>query len=393
MTSSASRLTTTTKAWIFHRPGPYRQTLTLTNTHPLPPFPPTAPFPKTAPNPEEWLLLRVSYAALNPADLVTVSVMPFFIRSHRKTSPAAVPCFDFTADVVDVWHPDSNDTTTTGVGKKGAAATRFAKGDQVVCFPPMPHMLATGVGALQGVVALPARYAVRIPAGRTKREAAGLFMTACTADVQIEDCGIAAGQRVLVVGASGGIGTMAVQMVRDRVGADGRVVAVCSGRNVEMVRGLGADEVIDYTQYADLPGELTKRYGAQPFDHIIDCFGNQDVYKSSARYLKAEGMYNAASISYADYTFWELLKCGMTLLTNSIWPRSQWLGGTGRKFKSASMMDPGVDTMERLVKLLGDGKLRIVVDSEWPFEKVHDAFDVLKTGHAAGKVIVKVNEE
>ncbi|KAH6850609.1 hypothetical protein B0I37DRAFT_413996 [Chaetomium sp. MPI-CAGE-AT-0009] len=374
---------TTTKAWTFHRPGPYRQTLSLTTTHPLPPFPP----PTTN---EQYLLLRVSHAALNPADLVTLSVMPFFLRSHRRTNPAAVPALDFTATVLDVWNPPLPPPPPP---PPPPPLRVFTPGTTVVCFPPLNHTLATGVGGLQGVVALPARYAVPIPEGRTAREAAGLLLCACTADVQVAACGVRAGQRVLVVGASGGVGSMAVQMVRGRVGEDGRVVAVCSGRNEALVRGLGADEVVDYTQYKDLPGELARRFGDQPFDNIIDSFGNQELYKQCARYLKPEGMYNAAAIHYSEYTFWALLKSVLTMAANTIWPRSTWLGGTGRTWKVASLMDPEVEMMERVVKQFGDGKLRVAVDSEFPFEKVHEALDVLKSGHAAGKVIIKVNDE
>jgi NADPH:quinone reductase-like Zn-dependent oxidoreductase len=131
-----------------------------------------------------------------------------------------------------------------GVGDAGGGAgARFNPGDAVVGFVPFPHALATGMGALQGVVAIPARRAVGIPEGKTLRDAAGLLITACTADIQVSQCEVKKGQRVLVVGASGGVGTMAVQMVRDRVGSEGRVVAVCSGKNEAMVKGLGADEV------------------------------------------------------------------------------------------------------------------------------------------------------
>lgn len=221
---------TTTKAWTYSRVGRYRQTLRQDPALPVPAFPPN-PLPKSNPNPEEWILLRLSYAALNPADLVTISVMPYFLRSHRHSRPA-VPTADFTGTVIDVWCPPG-----------AAAPARFQKGDDVVCFPSLGLVLATGVGGLQGVVALPARYAVRIPAGRTRRDAAGLLLCGCTADVQVAEAGIAPGQRVLVVGASGGVGSMALQMVRDRVGAGGFVVAVCSGRNRALVQGLGADEV------------------------------------------------------------------------------------------------------------------------------------------------------
>lgn len=247
--------TKTTKAHTFHHRGPHRQTLLPTSTHPFPPFPPQPPLPKTAPHPEQWLLLRVSHAALNPGDLVALSVMPFLIRSHRHTNPAAVPCLDFTGTVVEIWDPDTSSSTADGGGGGGGMAqqegsedgdgggVKFTEGDAVVCFVTFAHALATGVGGLQGVVAIPARYAVKVPEGRTLREAAGLLVTGCTADMRVAQCGVGEGQRVLVVGASGGVGTMVMQMVREKVGGEGRVVAVCSGRNEALVRGLGADEV------------------------------------------------------------------------------------------------------------------------------------------------------
>ncbi|GAB1314442.1 Phosphatidylinositol transfer protein (PITP) [Madurella fahalii] len=385
--TTATTTATTTKAWTFSRLGPYRQTLQLTHSHPLPDFPPKPPSPRSKAVPEEWLLLRVSHAALNPADLVLLTVLPFMVRGART----AVPTADFTGTVLDVWWPGEG----AGGGGGGGGAPRFARGDDVVCFPGLGHALATGVGGLQGVVALPARYAVRIPpgSGKTTRDAAGLLLCGCTADMQVAAAGVGPGQRVLVVGASGGVGTMVVQMVREKVGRAGFVVGVCSGRNRAMVEGLGPDEVVDYTQYKDLPGELARRYGDQPFDNIIDAYGDQAVYKQCARYLKPEGVYDAASIHYSSYTFCDLFKSVITIGLNIIWPRSPWLGGTGRKWKVASLMEPGVEMMERVVKMFGEGKLRVAVDSEWPFEKVHDAYDVLLSGHAAGKIIVKVDEE
>ncbi|KXX78976.1 putative quinone-oxidoreductase, chloroplastic [Madurella mycetomatis] len=367
---------TTTKAWTFSRLGPYRETLQLTSSHPLPPFPPQPPLLKSNPKPEEWILIRVSYAALNPADLVLLSVLPFFLRSR----PVAVPAADFTGTVIDVWSPPP---PTAAAGTAGPP--RFAKGDEVVCFPTIGYVLATGFGGLQGVLALPARYAVKIPPGKTKRDAAGLLLCGCTADMQVAGAGVERGQRVLVIGASGGLGSMVVQAVREKVGKEGFVVGVCSGKNKAMV--------VDYTQYKDLPGELARRYGDRPFDNIIDSFGNQTVYKQCSRYLKPEGVYHAASVHYSKYSFCHLLKSVMTIGLNIIWPRPRWLRGTGRKWKTASLMAPSVEMMERVVNMFGEGKLRVAVDSEWPFEKAHDAYDVLSSGHAAGKVIVRVNEE
>lgn len=236
---------TTTKAWTFSRLGPYRETLQLTPSHPIPPFPPQPPLPKSNPKPEEWILIRVSHAALNPADVVLLSVLPFFLRSK----PVAVPAADFTGTVIDVWSPPTAAAAAaTGGGGGGGTAgpPRFAKGDDVVCFPTLAYTLATGSGGLQGVLALPARYATKIPPGKTTRDAAGLLLCGCTADMQVARAGVEPGQRVLVVGASGGLGSMVVQMVREKVGKGGFVVGVCSGKNKAMVEGLGADEVSGY---------------------------------------------------------------------------------------------------------------------------------------------------
>lgn len=160
---------------------------------------------------------------------------------------------------------------------------------------------------------------------------------------------------------------------------------------------MGADtwggQVIDYTEYEDLAGELTRRYGAEPFDVVLDAYGNQELFNYCAGFLKPEGVYDAASIHYEGYALWSVFKAGMTLLWNGLRPKASWLGGTGRTWIAVSMMDPGAEMMERLTKMFGEGKVRVVVDSEWPFEKVPDAYDTLISGHAKGKVIVKVGDD
>ena len=220
---------TTTKAWTYSRGGLPREALSLTHSHSVPAFPPPGCT-------EPWLLLAVSHAALNPGDVVTMAVLPAaLVRPSGPARTAAVPGYDLTATVLEACYPD----TETGTDARRV----FSAGDDIVAFVTFDWMRTRGVGGLQGVVAVPARFAVRLPAGRTKREAAGLLLTGCTALQQVRETGVAVGQRVLVHGASGGVGTMAVQMARQAVGAGGMVVGVCSGRNAELVRGLGADEV------------------------------------------------------------------------------------------------------------------------------------------------------
>ncbi|KAK3328290.1 hypothetical protein B0T19DRAFT_186331 [Cercophora scortea] len=376
----------TTKAWSYTKGGFPRQALKLTTTHPLPVFPPN----DTAAANEEWLLVRVSYAALNPGDILVMNVLPAALRKTKTM----VPGYDIVGTVLDVWTPPSStQAATTTTSSTANPPPRFSVGDSIIAFIVLSHMLRTGAGGLQGVVAFPARFAVPLPRGKSPREAAGLFLAACTAAQQVVEAGVGTGDRVLVFGASGGVGSMAVQIARETVGAGGTVLAVCSGRNVEMVKGLGADEVIDYTQFAKVEDELARRFGDQPFDAIVDGFGSQAVYKSCARYLKPGGIYSAAGVHASSMSVGPVLKSGLVMFANAIWPRSVWLGGTGRTWKAVSMMDPGRELMERLVGMFGEGKLRVAVDSEWPFEQVLEAYDVLVSGRARGKVIIKVNGE
>lgn len=136
--------------------------------------------------------------------------------------------------MVDVWHPDGHADNVT---------PRFKKGDKVVCMLPASHMLPTGTGALAEVVRVPARYVVKKPEGSSFADAAGVMLAGLTARQMVKEAEVKRGDRVLVNAASGGIGSLVVQMVRNVVGKEGVVVGVCSGRNIEAVKSLGADEV------------------------------------------------------------------------------------------------------------------------------------------------------
>ncbi|KAK3358938.1 hypothetical protein B0T25DRAFT_531542 [Lasiosphaeria hispida] len=290
---------------------------------------------------------------------------------------------DLTATVLDFWAAPGSPTPTR----------TFTAGDAVVGFLSFDHVRTMGTGGLQEVVAVPARFFVQVPRGRSQREAAGLLLAGCTAWQQVVETEVREGMRVLVYGASGGCGSFAVQMVRHVVGEKGVVVAVCSGRNEETVRGLGANEVVDYTRYTgDLAGELARRYGETPFDVIIDGWGNQTLFNHCAGFLKPEGVYNTASIHYSGFTGWPVIVAALKLIWNVIRPKSAWLGGTGRSWMTATMLDPGVEFMDQVVALFAEGKIRVVVDSEWSFEQVHEAYDVLISGRARGKVVVKIAE-
>jgi NADPH:quinone reductase-like Zn-dependent oxidoreductase len=117
------------------------------------------------------------------------------------------------------------------------------------------------------------------------------------------------------------------------------------------------------------------------------------IYTHCAEYLKPEGVYSSVGVKLGGFSVLNALSAVWKMQINALWPKTPWLGGTGRTWMLTSMMDPGVELMQGVVDLLADGKLSVLVDSEWPFEQVLDAYDVVMSGRAKGKVIIKVSQE
>lgn len=218
----------TCRAWTFSDRGEPKDVMSFVDI-PKPTLPPVV-LPRDAPNPEEWVLIKTAFVGLNVGAIFQMTLIPQMIRT--KT---CIPEMDLSGEVEDVWHPaEANDLKNP---------FRFKKGDKVIAMLPASHSLGTGTGALSEYVCIPAKYVAHKPSGVAFADAAGCLLAGMTAAKQVDESGTKSGDRVLVNAASGGIGTMVVQMVRNIVGKDGHVVGICSGRNVEVVKGLGADEV------------------------------------------------------------------------------------------------------------------------------------------------------
>lgn len=78
---------------------------------------------------------------------------------------------------------------------------------------------------------------------------------------------------------------------------------------------------------------------------------------------------------------------------NALWPRATWLGGTGRTWKGATVMGATVEEMAAMVALLAEGKMRVVVGSEWRMEDVQEGYKILQSGRTTGKIVIKIDEE
>ncbi|KAJ6256390.1 Zinc-type alcohol dehydrogenase-like protein [Drechslerella dactyloides] len=362
----------TAKAWTFTARGKPADVLKLTDI-PLPTLPPPLPLPKPAPTPEEWITISVSCTALNPGSQFHMGIIPLFLRA----SPAT-PEMELSGTITDVWSPDSE------------IPTRLKKGDEVVAFIPFGYMLPTGVGALCSHLAIPARFAVKKPQNASMEEAAGLLQVAGVALKQVELANLKAGDRALVYGASGGIGTMTVQMAKKIVGENGTVVAVCSARNAELVKSLGADEVVDYQKTKSIVNQLTTLYANKKFNAILDCHGHQQVYTHCAQYLTEKGFYvSAGGVKINNWNWPTFLRTACTIALNMLWPTTTYLGGTGRTLKSLTVMDYSIQEKERLVGMVEGGEVRVVVDSVWSAEEALRGYEILSAARARGKIIIK----
>lgn len=213
---STSPSPNTMKAWAHSTTGLPAQVLHLKSDIKIPELKP------------DEVLVQVSYAAINPGGVVIMNLVPFFFR----TKPS-IPEMDLAGTIIA-----SSPTPTNPSSRNLQIGTR------VFGNIPVGLHVNKGYGSLAEYVAVPSDCVCPIPEGMKVEEAAGLGITGCSALALMDRAkGLKAGDRVLINGASGGIGTLLVQMVKEKVGKEGEVVALCSGRNVDVVKGLGADEV------------------------------------------------------------------------------------------------------------------------------------------------------
>lgn len=238
---------------------------------------------------------------------------------------------------------------------RGSNVTRFGLGDEVFGFADM--------GAHAEYVAVDAAGAItRMPGGLGYDEAAAVPFGALSALVFLRDFAkVKPGQKVLIAGASGGVGVFAVQLAK-HLGA--HVTGVCSTANTELVLSLGADRVIDYTKedYAA---------AAEAYDLVLDTAGTTS-FARARRVLKPHGVFLPI-----EFGAREIAQAALTRL------------GGGRRVLIGISGDSRQDT-EHLAGLLETGEIRPVVDSRYPFERIADAHRRVESRHKRGSVVVLV---
>ncbi|KAJ3095648.1 hypothetical protein HDU96_001100 [Phlyctochytrium bullatum] len=316
----------------------------------------TLPIPSPSPT---QALLRVRAISLNAGDLHLLSGKPFLMRLATSQlfspRPNARPGLDVCGKI-------------EAFGDVTAATARgLSVGDDVIAQVDLP----TG-GCSAEFVCVPLALLVKQPAGSTVEEAAGLPCAAVTAWKGVKDLAhVQPGQRVLINGASGGVGTFALQMA---VALGGEVTAVCSTRNAAQARALGATTVIDYTRddFTVLPDTAPK------YDVVFDLVGNRDLAEC-LRILSPDGVYVSAGGD--PNTF-------VSRMRGLMW--TKMTGGAGKRRLEVllSLQDP--EKLEEVRALVEEGKVKTVIDRTYGFDEAVEAVKYFEEGKATGKVIVKM---
>jgi len=306
---------------------------------------------KPVPN-DNQLLIRVRGVSVNPLDWHYMEGTPYLGR-----------LFEF--GILKPANP------RLGVDYAG---TVEAVGKDVTQFKPGDEVYGNRFGAFAEYICATDKALALKPANLTFEQAASIPVAGVTALQGLRDKGkLQAGQKVLINGASGGVGTFAVQIAKS-FGAD--VTGVCSGRNVELVRSLGADHVVDYTKE-----DFTK--GAQRYDLIIDNVGNHSVLECT-RVLNPQGklvMIGGGGPEDQGFIGPLINPLKMIVLKRFV---TQEVG--------AMLAQMNQKDLTILADLIQTGKVTPVIDKTYPFSQLPEAMRYLETGRARGKVVVTVGD-
>ncbi|KAI8957600.1 reticulon-4-interacting protein 1, mitochondrial precursor [Daldinia sp. FL1419] len=341
MSNTAPAIPQAMKAWVYSSTrGGIEKNIQLVEDAPL-------PFHQSLPN--DGILVKVHYTSLNPADYKFPEI-GLAIRALIPTP--ATPCMDFSGVVAQT----------------GDAVDAVHVGDKVFGrISPNKH------GALGEYVCAQIDGCAVVPEGVSLEDASCIGTAAQTA-YQCIVPNVKEGDKVFINGGSGGTGTFGIQIAK-AVGC--HVTASCSGKNAELCRSLGADEVIDYTK--ENVSEVLKAKGLV-YQLVVDNVGTpSNLHKVADHFLLPEGKFVqiGGQFSVTDLT---------TIVSRQFLP--SFLGGGRRKWEYLITKNTHAD-LDQIAKWMKEGKVKSVVDELFQYEDAPKAFEKLRQGRARGKIVIK----
>ncbi len=304
---------------------------------------------KPVPN-DDQVLIKVRAASVNPVDWRLMKGEPRALRIMPRLfrMPVGRPGVDVAGEVAAV----------------GKNIKQFKAGDAV--FGACPAAIAEYACAKQSGIAIK-------PAEITFEQAASVNVAGLTALQGLRDKGkLQPGEKILINGAAGGVGTFAVQLAKI-LGA--QVTGVCGTRNLAMVQSIGADEVIDYTWHDFTTND-------QRYDLIFDCIGNHP-FADCRRVLNPKGRFVMIGAAH-DISLTELMTTPMKALLLSAFGKQKAIPFISKASQSDLMF---------IAELMVKGKLRPIIDKIYPLEEAASALRHVEQGHARGKVVITISAE
>jgi NADPH:quinone reductase-like Zn-dependent oxidoreductase len=299
---------------------------------------------------DDQVLVKVHAVSVNAADLHLLRADPFLIR--------------LSSGFLKPKHTILGSDIAGRVEAVGSNVKQFKPGDDV-----FGDISGCGWGGFAEYVCVSETALALKPTNLTFEQAAAVPMAAVTALQGIRYAGqILPGQKVLINGASGGVGTFAVQLAKS-FGAE--VTAVCSTKKVDMARSIGADHVIDYTKE-----DFAKN--GQQYDLILAANGDRSI-SDYRRALSPKGIYVQTGGSMAQMS--------------QAMIQGPWISMTGsKKMGNMGVAKPNQKDLVFMKELLEAGKVVPVIDRCYPLSEVADALRYLEEGHARGKVVITVEQ-
>jgi NADPH:quinone reductase-like Zn-dependent oxidoreductase len=288
----------------------------------------------------------------------TVSTGDCNVRNFTFVTKSMRPIAKLMFGIGKPWKARILGTELAGeVERAGKDVARFKKGDRVVASTGM------ACGGHAQYACLPENGALAImPDALSWEEAVAIPFGANAALYYLRDLGkIQAGKELLIIGASGSIGSAGVQLAK-HFGAT--VTAVCSGANVELVRSLGADKAIDYTR-----DDFTRN--GDTYDLIFDVVG-ATTFDQCRNSLRPNGVFLQNIMELTDIV------------------RALWTSIAGRRRIKGGVAINNLQRMNSIVELVRAGKLKPVIDRSYPLERISEAFKYVEQGHKKGNVVITV---
>ncbi|KAI5949937.1 hypothetical protein KGF57_004447 [Candida theae] len=317
--------------------------------------------------PPGQILLKINYASLNPVDYKLYKIKPSFIGWFNPKQGFGR---DFAGEVISIGQ-GTQTNVKVGDYAEGIYTPKTGKGSaaEYLLLDPKTSPITTK------------------PTNIDLAEASAFPLVLGTALQLVERGGIKlANSKVLVIGAGTSVGRYVVQLARN--GGAKEVVTTNSPRTADLIQSLGATSQIDYRKNPNLLQPVLESVKSSgQFDYIIDCWGGDDLFAEINTIIRKGGVYNTI-VGDAPGTGLAALLGGIRSISRTIGSK---LGLLNYKYE-LMLLDNNSGWIDQARDLIGEEKLKVFIDSIWPFDQLNDAIEKLESGRAQGKIVLEVSK-